>query len=322
MTKFITIGEPLVVFASQEEDKSLDKVEHFKKFLAGAELNVAVGLARLGYQTEYLSQVGTDCLGQFIISELDKRGIGSQYVQQTADYPTGFYLKEKVSTGDPKVEYYRKNSAASHFSVQKLAQLDLSEVKVAHLTGIMAAISENGLAVVSLLLAKMKAAGKTTVFDPNLRPALWKSEELMIETTNQLAKEAEIVLPGVSEGKLLTGKSELSEIADFYLNQSEITQTVVIKNGSKGAYVKTQSGEEFTVAGFKVEHVVDTVGAGDGFAAGFISGLMDELDLKSSVVRACAVGAFAVQSAGDSDGYPTREVLDGFLESHQIKALV
>lgn len=316
MKDFITIGEPLTVFASEEMDKPLSQVTCFKKYLAGAELNVAIGLARLGYETDYIAQVGKDSLGDFIRSELDKSGVGKDFVIQVADYPTGFYLKEKVSDGDPKVEYFRKGSAASHFELERLESLDFSEVKIAHLTGIMAAISKKGLQVVKNLLKNLSETETITIFDPNLRPVLWESEEVMIENINDLAKLAKIILPGIKEGRLLTGRTEISEIADYYLRQSEITQTVIIKNGSKGAFIKNKGGDSFTVESYKVEQVVDTVGAGDGFAVGLISGLLDGENLQDSVKRACAIGALAVQSAGDNDGYPTRTTLEKFVKDN------
>ncbi|PWG68232.1 2-dehydro-3-deoxygluconokinase, partial [Enterobacter mori] len=104
-------------------------------------------------------------------------------------------------------------------------------------------------------------------FDPNLRPQLWDSEKQMCETINDLAKHADIILPGINEGKVLIGSDDPEVIADFYLNQSDKTSTVIVKLGKDGAYLKekgTKSGKK--IAGQKVEQVIDTVGAGDGFA--------------------------------------------------------
>ncbi len=316
MSEFITIGEPLVVFASEEADKSLAEVSQFKKFLAGAELNVAVGLAKLGHSTDYISQVGQDSFGDFILTELSNRNVGNHLVKRSRDYPTGFYLKEKVTAGDPQVEYFRKNSAAAHFVLDDLPESSFEQLKVLHVTGIMAGISENGLAAVEQLLTELSNRA-VTIFDPNIRQALWKTPEIMIETLNRLAKKAQIVLPGIAEGKLLTGLSNAPEIADFYLQQSERTNTVVVKDGSKGAYVKTKSGQAFQVASYKVDKVVDTVGAGDGFAAGLISGILDDLEFDKAVKRACAIGALAVQSSGDNEAYPTRSELEDFMKNNQ-----
>ena len=316
MTEFITIGEPLVVFAAEEVDRPLCKVGAFRKFIAGAELNVAIGLARLGHSTQYISQVGKDSLGDFILEEAKCQQVGTKFLEQVEEYSTGFYLKEKVSDGDPKVEYHRKNSAASHYQAEKLPQKLLTESKVLHVTGIMAAISTDGFVSVLSALKMMNQAGKLTVFDPNIRPSLWRSQERMIEQTNLLAREAKIILPGVSEGQLLTALSALEDIADFYLKQSEITQIVVIKNGSKGAFVKGKNIPSFSVSSYPAKEVVDTVGAGDGFATGLISGLLDKVELSEAVKRACAIGALAVQSVGDNEGYPTRETLIDFMNQN------
>ncbi|MBS7577666.1 MULTISPECIES: sugar kinase [unclassified Enterococcus] len=317
MSEFITLGEPLAVFASQDCDVPLSEAIHFQKFLAGAELNVAIGVARLGHTTQYISQVGEDAFGQFILNEINQHGVGSDYIETTATNPTGFYFKEKVSTGDPKVEYYRKGSAAAHLNSDYLKNVNLSQVKIAHLSGIMAAISEFGLKAVDELFDLLNQQGIQTTFDPNLRPALWSSEDVMVKTLNELAKKAVIVLPGVNEGKILVGTDDLEAIADFYLDQSTITQTVIVKNGSKGALVKVRGEQPYAVSAFKVERVVDTVGAGDGFAVGLISGLLEKLPLKSAVERACAIGARAVQYPGDNDGYPTPSELVEFLKTNE-----
>ncbi|GBG97321.1 2-dehydro-3-deoxygluconokinase [Lactococcus termiticola] len=109
----------------------------------------------------------------------------------------------------------------------------------------------------------------------------------------------------------------VEEIADFYLTQDSLIESVIVKLGAKGAFVKTRAGQSFTVEGFKVEKPVDTVGAGDGFAVGLETALLEGLGLETAVKRACAVGALAVQSPGDSDGYPNREGLERFYEEQK-----
>lgn len=95
MTEFITLGEPLVVLASENQDISLDVAEHFSKYLAGAELNVAIGLSRLGHKGIYLSKVGEDSFGNFIIESVKKAEIETTYLTKDKNYSTGFYLKQK-----------------------------------------------------------------------------------------------------------------------------------------------------------------------------------------------------------------------------------
>jgi len=152
-------------------------------------------------------------------------------------------------------------------------------------------------------------------FDPNLRPALWKSREEMVETINHLAAKADIVLPGVGEGEILMGSRDPEKIADFYLNQpGSHTTIVVVKVGAEGSFVKTADGKSFHSPAFRVEHVVDTVGAGDGFAVGTISALLEGQTLEEAVHRGAAIGALAVMVRGDNEGLPTRKQLKAFME--------
>lgn len=312
MTEFITLGEPLVVLASENQDISLDAAEHFSKYLAGAELNVAIGLSRLGHKGIYISKVGEDSFGNFIIESVKKAEIETTYLTKDKNNSTGFYLKQKVSEGDPKVDYYRKNSAAANLSIAELKALDLSGIKIAHLSGIFPALSETSLKTFQAFNQKLNEADILTIFDPNLRPVLWENQEKMIRIINDLAKQSQIILPGINEGEILTGSSEPEKIADFYLEQSPLTKIVVVKLGADGAFVKLKNGEQYFVSGFKVAKVVDTVGAGDGFAVGLESALLEGKTLKEAVKRACDVGALAVQSSGDSEGYPTKEELKAF----------
>ncbi|MDC6127873.1 PfkB family carbohydrate kinase, partial [Burkholderia gladioli] len=159
------------------------------------------------------------------------------------------------------------------------------------------------------LAREMRAAGKTISFDPNLRPTLWPSAEAMARTLNELASHADWVLPGLAEGRQLTGLDTPAEIARFYLANGA-RAGVVIKLGEAGAYYLTVDGREGTVAGERVERVVDTVGAGDGFAVGVISGLLEGRTVAEAVARGNRIGALAIQVIGDSEGLPSREQLD------------
>lgn len=316
MTDIITIGEPLVVLASENLNKNLVDTSVFSKILGGAELNVMIGASRLGHSTEYITQVGEDPFGQFTVKEIEKQGVGNSYIGKDSKYWTGFYLKEFTNQGDPKTFYFRKGSAAAHTSEETIDQVDLSDVKWAHLSGIFPAISEQALQMFKRLLIRIRENGIHTTFDPNLRPALWESEAKMRDTLNELAKFGEIVMPGIGEGKILVGSEDPEEIANFYLSQSHITKIVIVKLGASGAFVKTVEGESYLVPGYRVEKVIDTVGAGDGFAVGVLTGLIEGLTLKEAVKRGCAIGALAVMTQGDNDGYPTRKQLDTFQKSN------
>ena len=153
----------------------------------------------------------------------------------------------------------------------------------------------------------MRTAGKSVSFDPNLRPTLWPSRETMIEKLNALAAKARWVLPGLGEGRLLTGRDTPHDVAGFYLDQG--AEIVVLKLGPEGAYFRTH-GDEGTVQGVRVAKVVDTVGAGDGFAVGVISALLEGKPIRSAVARGNLIGSLAVQVVGDMEGLPTRRELE------------
>ena len=303
----ITIGEAMAMFVATETGDLAD-AERFVKRVAGAELNVATGLARLGMNVSWVSRVGDDSFGRFVLNSLKKENIDAGGVTVDSRYSTGYQLKSKAENGtDPIVEYFRKGSAASHLSTDDFNAAVFSRARHLHLSGVAAALSPTSYALLEQAAAAMKAEGKTISFDPNLRPVLWKSEAEMVEKLNRLAFQADWVLPGLKEGVILTGQQSAEGIADFYLQRG--VKTVVIKTGADGAWFKTASGEQGAVAAVKVENVVDTVGAGDGFAVGLISALLEGKTLPQAVRRGNKIGSLAIQVLGDSEGLPTREEL-------------
>lgn len=302
----ITVGEAMALFIAAQTGP-LAGVQQFNRVPAGAELNVAVGLSRLGFKVGYISRLGRDSFGEHLLSFMDEQGIDRHCVQIDNTSPTGFMLKSLQTDGsDPKTEYFRRGSAASRLSV---ADNDPSYCRASrhlHLTGICPALSTSLRDLVSEMATQARADGRRVSFDPNLRPALWSSQKDMVDTLNQLAAQADLVLPGLSEGYLLTGYREPCDIARFYLDRGA-TQ-VVVKLGEAGAYFASADGEG-VVPGCKVAKVVDTVGAGDGFAVGVISALLDGLSLQEAAARGNTIGARVVQFPGDSDGLPDRAQL-------------
>jgi 2-dehydro-3-deoxygluconokinase len=259
--------------------------------------------------------VGSDPIGQHIRDFLKENGIEDSYVQIDREHLTGMQFKEMAPEGtDPLVVNYRRHTAFSHFAPEDLRGIDWQGVKHVHVTGIPAALSDSCCASVEALMDDAHAHEATVSFDPNLRPALWPSHKVMVRTLNRLAAKADLILPGLGEGKILTGLEKPEQIADFYLARG--AKAVVIKlGGSKGAYGKEREGKEFIAPSFRVEHVVDTVGAGDGFAVGTVSALLEGRTLEEAALRGAAIGALAIMSAGDNDGLPNRTELQHFMEA-------
>ncbi|MSC83612.1 sugar kinase [Eubacterium sp. am_0171] len=313
MAEVITFGEAMVVFISEETGEFKD-VSDFTKGLAGAELNVAVGITRLGHNVKYITRLGTDPYGDYIFDFIKKEGIDTSGVIFDRDHLTGSYIKSKVHQGDPQVFYYRKNSAASCVSRKDIDQVEFEGAGVLHLSGITAAISESCLDACYYALEKARQCGMKVVFDPNIRRRLWNSEEEMISTLNDLAGKCDVVLPGIEEGRVLAGTKDEKEIARFYLSLG--AKTVVVKLGASGAFYQEYTGRNGYVKGFKVDNVVDTVGAGDAFASGFISGILEGMPVEDAVVRGNAMGAIIITSKTDNEILPTKEELEKYLQEH------
>lgn len=309
--EFVLAGEAMALFIAREET-ALAKVTAWDSAVAGAELNVAIGVARLGHYASYLTAVGNDVFGEMVLDIMEKNHIDRSLVRVDHTRSTGFMLKGKVSHGDPPVQYFRKGSAASALGIKEVAScLDGKQGGVLHMTGILPALSQNALEASEYLMRHAREIGMIVTFDPNLRPQLWKDRETMVKELNRLAQYADVFLPGVKEGEILCGSNNPEKIARYYLNLG--IKTVIVKTGPKGAYAASAQ-ECIWEPTFKAEKIVDTVGAGDGFAAGVISGLAEGLSLRESVRRGNAIGTLQVMSRGDNTGLPTRMELEHFME--------
>lgn len=319
MGKVVTIGEPMGMFVAQTPG-NLKDVASYDRFIAGAEVNVSVGVSRLGHQIQYITNLGRDPFGEYIYDFLNQEEIDTSLIKFDSNYPTGFQLKSKGSKGDPEVVYFRKGSAAYHMEQNRLDEIDFKDVDIFHVTGILMALNDRTFDLVKRLILKAKQQQTLITFDPNLRPTLWESKDLMIERINEIAKYADYFLPGIEEGHILTGNTEMEAIADYYLNMG--IKGVIIKAGPKGAYGKWRTSDEIQVLekeGFHLDEVVDTVGAGDGFAVGIVTGLLENLSKETMIERANAIGAIQVSHISDNENLPNRKQLTEFIEKHKRK---
>lgn len=308
--KIILLGEPMGLFMANETG-ALSGVRTFTASIAGAEYNVAVGLARLGHQPAYCTRLGFDPLGEKILNGLRENGISTDLVTQAEGELTGLMLKGSTAEGDPDIAYYRKGSAASRITPHHIDRLDLFGCERLHVTGIFPAVSESALAAAKRLIARAQALELPISFDPNLRPQLWESEEKMVSTLNSLAQGVETVLPGLGEGKILTGRDTPEGVAEFYHAMG--VKNVVVKLGKDGAYFSQKDGRSGYFPAFPARKRVDTVGAGDGFAAGVISSLAEGETLEKAAFRGNVIGAVQIAHKSDNEGLPTRQELGNII---------
>lgn len=307
--RVVTFGETMVLI-NPAESGPMKYISEFKKSLGGAESNVAIGLARLGHEAGWYSKLGTDPHGEYVRSVVRGEGVDTSTVKFVEDVPTGIMFKERRELAETSVYYYRHGSAASTMTPADLPETYVESAEYLHLTGITPALSDSCRETTLTAIEHAREANVTVSFDPNIREKLWASTDEMRATLLEIVGKSDVVLPGIEEGRALFETDQPEEIAEACLARE--AELAVVKLGPEGALVADDSGSQ-RVAGYDVERVVDPVGAGDGFAAGFLAGRLRGLGLAESTDLANAVGAFAITVAGDIEGLPTERELDVFV---------
>ena len=297
----VALGETMVLFWPAHGG-SLEVASYYERSCGGAESNFCIALARLGHRARWISRLGDDAFGRYIRTTLEREGV-QVVAPADARAPTAVFFKERVAAGRRRVLYYRRGSAASRLAPDDLRPDHFIGARVLHLTGITPALSASCAAAVEQALALARAAGALVSVDPNVRPQLWPSERACRETLRDLVARADLVLLGHEDAEVLY--PGLSEDAVIDAVRSGGAATVVLKLGERGA-VAVQDGAWARVEAHPVS-VVDTVGAGDGFDAGFVAGWLRGFPLPRCLALAARIGAAAVAVAGDWEGYPTAQ---------------
>ncbi len=279
----------------------------FSRGLGGAESNVAIGLARLGKKAGWMSRVGNDELGEYVVSTIRGEGVDTSAVKRDPHAPTGLYLKERRTPDQLRVYYYRRGSAASRLMPGDLDEAYMRQANVLHLTGITPSLSESCREAVEHAFAIARRHQLTVSFDPNIRLKLWTLEEAG-PVLRRFISQSDIVLPGLEEGKWLYSETDPERLAEKILDTGP--HVCVVKLGARGAYFATRDGEKGFVPGLKFRDVVDPVGAGDGFAAGLLAGYVEGKTWREAVEMGNKVGGIVTQFAGDMEGLPTKEELE------------
>ncbi|HEX5418173.1 MAG TPA: sugar kinase [Chloroflexota bacterium] len=307
----VSLGEMMVMLVA-EETGPLRTAELFRKHVAGSEANVAIGLARLGHRPGWVSRLGEDEWGVYIRNFLRGEGVDVSQVIFDPEHPTGVAFKERRELGARRVVYYRRGSAASHLRPQDLNPDYFVGARFFHTSGINPAISASAHETVRAAIALARQAGAVVTFDPNVRLKLWDAATCR-KTLREIIPSCDIVLPGQEEAELLTGETDPIRAARAILTLG--TRMVIVKVGAEGSIAVSEEGIVRAPA-LRLERIVDPVGAGDGFAAGFLSGQLRGLGLTESLRLGNLVGAAAMTVSGDVEGLPTWEEVQA-LESQR-----
>ncbi|MEW1723586.1 sugar kinase [Streptomyces sp. NPDC093109] len=312
----VCLGESMVTFLPARPGRLAD-VPSFDRTIGGAESNVACALAAAGHRVRWISRVGADGFGDHLTEAIAAYGVDTSGVRRDQDRPTGIYFRTATDRADAahEVAYYRAGSAASAMAPGNPPRDDLWAGRVLHLSGITPALSDGCLALTRELTTR--APGRPLVsFDVNHRPGLWRrasDARVLLE----LARGADLVLVGEDEA------AEAWDVhgADAIRAALPEPATVVVKRGAAGAtaYTRTQesTGDRRTAAGDTVTSVpaprvdvVAPVGAGDAFAAGFLSATLRGLPTAARLRHGHLMAAAALTVPGDLGAPPSRAAAD------------
>ncbi|WP_276145459.1 sugar kinase [Streptomyces sp. YIM 130001] len=287
--------------------------------VAGAESNVAIGLARLGHRVRWAGAVGDDEAGELVLRTLRAEDVDVSGSSRDASAPTGLILFEPRLPQVTRVHYYRSGSAGSRVDSDTVAEAFLdgagARPRLLHLTGITPALGPGPLGAARRALELAREHGTLVCLDVNFRSRLWDRADAAAVLRDWIpyvdvliASDDELPLclaDGTSPDEAVDPQDGTVQQAERLLSHG--VREVVVKLGAAGATAYTADGSLHRPA--RAVEAVDPVGAGDAFVAGYVSALLDGADVAGRLERAVTTGAFAVASYGDWEGAPTRAEL-------------
>jgi 2-dehydro-3-deoxygluconokinase len=292
----ITFGETMGLVAAD----GIGPIEYARSFsfgIGGAESNVAIGVARLGGPATWFGRVGPDAAGELIIRRLAAEQVRVLAIRDDAF--TGLMVKHRRSGTSLHVDYHRAGSAGSRIGPVDVPGDEIRAAAILHVTGITPALSDSARAAVFHAVEVARAAGVRVSVDVNYRSKLWSSFDAA-PVLRDLVSRADIVFAGPQDAELV-GAASLEALAA--LGPTE----VIIKDGARGCTALVD-GAVYTVAALSVR-VVDPVGAGDAFVAGYLADRLAGADAGARLRTAIRAGAFAVTVPGDCEGLARRPEL-------------
>jgi 2-dehydro-3-deoxygluconokinase len=297
-TDLFTFGEALSVFISTDTD-SVMSAKTFERVTAGAEVNVAVAISRLGLKSQYFSRFGNDQLGSVMLADIAAEGVDVSLAKRVNSY-TGAMVRNPGKSAPVELSYLRKGSAASTIEPSDILDSYISSTRWLHATGITCAISQSGADTVKIALEKATAMNIKSSFDLNIRRKLW-SEEDAKKVLAPLAKNVDLLIGGEDEYQAVFGAQEPKNVL-AEANKRGCKIAVMTKGDQKMRYSIDGNYAELTPP--KVV-AVDPVGSGDAFTGGVIAGLLSGMSAQQALEQGSICGALVASMFGDWTGIPT-----------------
>ncbi|MGN6606097.1 MAG: sugar kinase [Jatrophihabitans sp.] len=300
----VTFGEALAVIRGRGPLRLGGPLE---LSVAGAEANVAIGLARLGHRCRWVGRVGDDEPGELVRRTLRAEDVDVSFVQSDTHHSTGLLLADQRLNAITQVTYYRSDSAGSKLTADDILPALEPGVRLLHITGITPALSPSARDAVLQAAAAAKELGVTVSLDVNHRARLW-SVETARPAIRPLVPIVDILFASVDELPVVARQSPTSDAETVVQHLfDDGLREVIVKRGRAGAWLWTR--DRFATVEAKPVSAVDVVGAGDAFVAGYLSGWLDGLTPCASAERGSVTAAFAVTCQGDWEGLPSRRDL-------------
>lgn len=316
MNDVIALGELLIDFVPTVSGVSLIEAPAFKKAPGGAPANVAAGLSKLGVSCAFLGKVGQDAFGYFLKETLDQVGVDTSGLIFSKEARTALAFVSLRADGEREFMFYRHPSADMLYTPDEVAMELIQNAKIFHF-GSISLISEPSRSATLAALTAAKTSGLLISYDPNLRLALWPDAAAAKAGILSVWELAELIKVSEEELTFLSGETDPSKAVEKLWHKN--LQLMIVTLGNAGcAYFTPQF--QGTLPGFSVQ-AVDTTGAGDGFVAGLLKGLLhnpDALSVKSELQSVCrfanAVGALTTTQRGAIPALPTLEEVKAFLK--------
>ena len=297
-TDLFTFGESLSVFISSDTDSVMSATK-FERVTAGAEVNVAVAISRLGLKAQYFSRFGNDQLGSVMMADIEAEGVDVSLAKRVDSF-TGAMVRNPGKSAPVEISYLRKGSAASTIEPADILDSYISSTRWLHATGITCAISESGAKTVKHALEKAAQLKIKSSFDLNIRRKLW-SEDAARKVLEPLARDVELLIGGEDEYQVVFGQVEPKQIL-AEVNKRGCKIAVMTKGDQKMRFSIDGNYEEITPP--KVV-AVDPVGSGDAFTGGVIAGLLSGMSTTQALEQGSICGALVASMFGDWTGIPS-----------------
>lgn len=303
MKDVITLGDAMITFNPAVKGP-MKYVQSFHRNVGGAELNFAIGCSRLGLSTGWISRLGNDEFGRHIINFVRGEGVDISEVKLVDGYPTSLNFKEIMEDGSGRTFYYREKSPTETLTMESLNEEYIKRSKILHITGVFAAIDKDkNVELIKKAASLAKKHNVLVTLDPNIRLKLW-SKEVAKTALKEILPFVDVLLTGMDEAEILFEVNKVEDVIVKCRNMG--IRYGAIKLGSEGS-TGFDTDQVIHKKSVKPRKVVDTVGAGDGFDAGFIYGIIQKWELDKTLQFANTIGSMVVSVSGDNEGLPYLE---------------